>query len=372
MGKRTLIIRSNQISPDSRVEKEAAALKEYSNDVKILAWDRRDNHRPSEESIVVFGQTVPIVRCGHKANFGDGLKSLKSYLLFQKDIFKHLIKNRKRYDVIPACDFDTAFTATVANLFLKKKFIFDIFDYIGGEINTRTQKILCGLQNWIINRADATIICTEDRKKQISRSNPKKTVVVHNSPPRIEVANTALKESIKPVKVCYVGILQDYRLLKEIPEFFISHPEFEFHIGGFGKYEALYKELSEKHSNIIFYGSLQYQDTLKLESECDVMLAIYDPALENHIFAAPNKFYEGLMIGKPLIMVKGTGMSAIIEQYDLGETIEYSMEGFEQGMLNIAERRNQWPEISERMQSVYNLFSWDEMKLRLKALYETI
>ena len=34
------------------------------------------------------------------------------------------------------------------------------------------------------------------------------------------------------------------------------------------------------------------------------MTAIYDPNISNHYYAAPNKFYEALMLGKPLIMVK--------------------------------------------------------------------
>jgi len=367
----TIIIRSNQVAPDSRVEKETSALAEYGYNVKILAWDRRSNHKKTEEYIEAFGQRIPIVRFGHKANFGDGLKSIKSYLGFQWSIFKWLIANRQQYDVIHACDFDTAFTSTIANLFLKKKFIFDIFDYIAGERQTIIQKTLCRLQNAIINRADVTIICTEERQKQIQPSIPKKLVVIHNTPPK-----SGLCQQFRPprnlIKICYVGILQDYRLLEEIPEFFIKHPEFEFHIGGFGKFESLYQDLSHKYPNIKYYGRLQYQDTLKLECECDIMLAIYDPAIENHIFAAPNKFYEALMLGKPLIMAKGTGMSQLIEQYQLGETIEYSVQGFEQGILRLVKQKDKWSDIHNKMNEVYASYSWNEMKHRLIDLYKDI
>ncbi len=368
---KSVIIRSNQVCPDSRVEKEAAALIEYGHGITILSWDRRADYKTRQEQIDVFGFDVPIIRFGHKAEFGAGFKNLKSYLLFQKDLFRWLIRNKEKYDVIHACDFDTAFTSTIANLFLRKKIVFDIFDYIGGERRTLFQKIICRLQNWIINQSSATIICTEERRKQIKKSHPHNLVIIHNSPPQISELNAAKhKEGI--TKVCYVGILQDYRLLKEMPEFFINHPNFELHIGGFGKYEEFYKKLSYTYKNIIYYGSLQYQDTLKLENECDIMLAIYDPTIENHIFAAPNKFYEGLMLGKPLIMVKGTGMSYIVEQYHIGETIEYSAKGFELGVLELSSRREEWPEISKKMKEIYNDFSWNEMKTRLDALYKKI
>ena len=368
MNQSTIIIRSNQVAPDSRVEKEAAALVEQGHYVKILAWDRRSTHPESLEEISAFGYDIPIVRFGHKANFGEGLKSIGSYLGFQWSVFKWLVKNRREFDVIHACDFDTALTSTIANFFLKKKYIFDIFDYLGGERANLAQKILCAIQNFIINRSDATIICTEKRLAQIRPSSPKKLVVIHNTPPKAGEKDAFIPPH-NPVKICYVGILQDFRLLEELPEFFITHPEYEFHIGGFGKFESLYKDLSERYSNIKFYGSLQYQDTLQLEKDCDIMLAIYDPKIENHIFAAPNKFYEGLMLGKPLVMVHGTGMSEIVEKYRIGETIDYSVESFAQGISRLVARKNKWPEICSKMHDIYNDYSWDEMKQRLANLY---
>lgn len=373
MSRRIVILRSNPVAPDSRVEKEASALVENGFEVTIVAWDRRSNHQPSNELINVFGYDISIVRFGHVANYGDGLKSLWPFVRFQWNIFRWLFKNRKKADVIHACDFDTAFTASIVNLILRKKFVFDIFDYIGGERESFRQKLLCRLQSWIINRSDATILCTEERREQIKPAKPRKIVVVHNAPPCVEsevdVTNFS-KDGI--IKVCYVGILQDYRLLKEMPEFFINHPEFELHIGGFGKYEEFYDSLSKTYDNIKYYGKLLYSDTLRLEQNCDIMLAIYDPTVENHVYAAPNKFYESLMLGKPVVMVRNTGMASIVDKYHIGVTIDYSIAGFERGLLALKARRDEWPSISQKMKLVYNGFSWDKMKGRLCALYDDI
>lgn len=368
---RTIIIRSNQVAPDSRVEKEAAALAENGINVRVLAWDRRANHPLTNEILETFGSKIPILRFGHKAEFGAGLKSLKSYLAFQWNIFWWLIKSRKDYDIIHSCDFDTAFTATLANIFIKKRFIFDIFDYIGGERKTTVQKILCHIQNHIINRSDATIICTEDRERQIRPSKPKNLTVIHNSPPRVISSENGFRAH-NPIRLCYVGILQDYRLLQEIPEFFIKHNDYELHIGGFGKYEQLYQDLSRKYANIKFYGRMNYIDTLKLEYDCDIMLAIYDPRLNNHVYAAPNKFYEALMIGRPLIMAKNTGMSDVVRNLGIGEVIDYSYAGFEKGVLNLASKVDKWDRINRVMLDTYNQYSWDEMKMRLVNLYDKI
>ena len=103
------------------------------------------------------------------------------------------------------------------------------------------------------------------------------------------------------------------------------------------------------------------------------MLAIYDPAIENHRFAAPNKFYESLMLGKPVIMVRGTGMSEVVEDNSIGELIDYSKEGFINGVNRLIERKDEWHSIGYKMKEIYrNQYCWDEMERRLIQVYSDL
>ena len=84
------------------------------------------------------------------------------------------------------------------------------------------------------------------------------------------------------------------------------------------------------------------------------MLAIYDPEIENHRFAAPNKFYESLMLGKPVMMVKNTGMSQVVVENDLGVLIEYTAEGFREGLDSLSATACQrWQNKSCRIQNIH-------------------
>lgn len=56
---------------------------------------------------------IGVHRVGIPAEFRVGIKSFKPFIFFQATIVKWLIKNRKKYEVIHACDFDTAFTAVL-------------------------------------------------------------------------------------------------------------------------------------------------------------------------------------------------------------------------------------------------------------------
>lgn len=371
MGKRVCVIRSNSVDPDSRVEKEVSTLRKLGYEVTILAWDRESDHKKRLEHIDVYDEKIEIVRFGIRASYGEGFKNIVPYLKFQLKQFCWLFANRREIDIIHACDFDTAFVSSMANRVLGKKYVFDIFDFLYGEPKNGFQKIIKRLQIGIINYADATIICTEDRKNQIQGARPKRLAVIHNTPKR-NLCNAERPYVLHgdKIKVVYVGILQDYRLLLEIGEFFTKTPEIELHIGGFGKYESNFKELSVKSSNIFFYGKLTYDRTIALEREANIMLAIYDPAIENHRYAAPNKFYESLMLGKPLIMVRGTGMSEYITAYRIGELIDYSADSFAEGLDRLIRRKAEWKDIGEKMRELYRSeYSWEKMEKELKTLY---
>lgn len=371
MSKSVCIIRSNPVRPDSRVEKEAYTLKKNGYAVHILAWDRDDNYKVKNDYIEVLDERIPITRLGYKASFGEGMKNIIPYLKFQFGIMRYLMKNK--FNVVHACDFDTAFFSLPIVKIKKEKFIFDIFDFLASDPVNLLQKIIRYCQIMIINNSDGTIICTEQRKSQISGSYPKRLAVIHNTPMSEMVFENKKERISDAIKVVYVGILQDYRLLKEISNFFIKNPEIEWHVAGFGKYEKYFKEISALHKNIVFYGKISYSETLELEKSCDIMLAIYDPMIDNHKYAAPNKFYESLMLGKPVIMVEGTGMSESVRDNEIGVLINYSEEGFATGLLKLIEMKEEWNKMSSKMKKLYEThYNWKVMQARLIELYKSI
>lgn len=100
------------------------------------------------------------------------------------------------------------------------------------------------------------------------------------------------------------------------------------------------------------------------------MTAIYDPDVPNHKYAAPNKFYESLMLGKPVIMAKNTGFDEILETEKIGYLMDYSSEGLVQALEYLYNHRDQWSGMKERSNSLYeNDFSWEIMQQRIKKEY---
>lgn len=369
---KVLFVRSNPVMPDSRVEKEIAVLLKQGYEISILAWDRKNDYPLRKETLNVNMPNVAAFRVGIKSAFGSGMKNIKQLLKYQREIRKFLHKNT--FDIVHACDFDTAFTAYHSIDHKKTRFVYDIFDYYADafSIPSFLRKPVVFLDRKIINHANITIICTEGRREQIKGANPQRVVVLHNSPPQYQGQGDVTRDDAV-IRIVYFGIFSASRLIKELLDVVVNEPRFELHIGGFGALEDHIKQAAARYSNVIFYGTVPYEEVLKIEQSCDIMTAIYDPKVRNHYYAAPNKFYEALMLGKPVIMAKGTGMSDVVIDNDIGVAIEYTEEGLRQGLIYLLKKKSTWTEMSSRMIQLYDgEYSWEEMQKRLIAAYSSL
>lgn len=376
---RVILVRSTEVMPDPPVEKMANALLDAGHEVRILAWDRSNSYPEKSSRKQLVEHEAEIIHFGILAVYSGGIKkNFHALLTFQHRIIHWLSKHHQEYDAVHAFDFDTGFAAMVCCKIWKKKFVYHILDYyVDGH--TLPSKPLNSIVEFfeirVINAADTTILCTEKRIEQIDKASPKKICVIHNTPDAVlqPSASFKLQSSNDKMKIAYVGILAGARLLKETVKAVAQMNDVEMHIGGFGEYEAWMQEAARKHGNISFYGKLQYSDTLALESQCDVMVATYDPSFRNHKYAAPNKFYESLMLGKPIIMAQETGYDDVIREHDIGLLAEYSEDGIGSAIQALNKRREDWHGMRERSQMLYEeKYSWEIMKKRIEALYQSM
>lgn len=376
-SKHVLIIRSNPVDPDPRVEKEADSLLEAGYIVDVFCWDRGSDHPVTESIRTLSHGNVNIYRIGISAAFGAGFrKNLRPLVRFQMEIIRFINKNYKDYDVLHVCDFDTAFAGYIGSRGRCLKLIYDIFDYYADAFGVPNilKKIVIGVDTHIINHADGVIICSEQRRAQLRGARPRRLSVIHNSPQsELKLIEGEQDSPHDRMRIAYIGILSDCRLIPELLEIVSRHRDYELHIAGFGKYEDLCAEYADCNDNIIYYGRTEYTQTLKIESLCDVMTAAYDPSISNHRYAAPNKFYEALMLGKPIIMCIGTGFSDVVEDNEIGICIDYSEESLEKGLEYLSNNLERFRSRSEFERGLYRKqYSWDIMSERLKTLYESV
>lgn len=374
-----VLIRSNPISPDPPVEKAADALLAQGYGVTILGWNRSEQSGVQTSLLKLERGTAQLILFVIPAFFGGGFRrNLLPLIRFQISLLRWLSEHRAEYDIIHAFDFDTGLSACKIAQKYKKAFVYHILDFYVASHHLPAKmlkSLILNAEHSIINRADCTILCTEKRIEQISGSRPRKLEIIHNTPKPFN-SNLPMhlsETSVKRCRIAFVGTLLHARFLEEIMEFVANDERFELHIGGFGVLEETIISAAKHCSRIHFYGKLPYEKTLALEDACDVMAAIYDPAVTNHQYAAPNKFYEALMLGKPIIMAKNTGFDDVFENHCIGCLIDYSKSGLAEGMNFMLEQRHQWAAMGEEMRQLYqNEYSWAEMEKRLIKLYSEL
>jgi len=372
---RVVILRSNPIAPDPRVEKEAQALTRGGYKIEIIGWDRTASFPIKEEKS--FGT---IYRLGPRAFFGKGLRNLPYVLRWQVSLLRWLWRNRARFDIIHACDFDTVLPALCIARLFRKRLVYDIFDFYADmlrNVPTLIKKIIRTVDLWVIGKADAVIIADESRKEQIKGGRPKLLEVIYNSPQNFTVVQDGEKnvQDAYQLRIVYVGLLQVERGLLEMLEVMAKHPEWRLDLAGFGGDEAVILSTASRLSNVTFHGRLPYAQALKLMAEADVLFATYDPKIPNHRYASPNKVFEAMMLGKPIIVARGMGVDKLVEQYRIGFIVEY---GDVEELEKVLYELTKWTEEQKRAFAFYaqrafsERFAWEKMEKALIALYHKI
>jgi glycosyltransferase involved in cell wall biosynthesis len=171
-----------------------------------------------------------------------------------------------------------------------------------------------------------------------------------------------------------VGLLQIERGLLEILEVMKRHPDWCLSLGGFGGDEALILERSSGMENVKWHGRVSYEQALELYYQADVLYATYDPAITNHRFTSPNKVFEGMMLGKPTIVARRTGIDRTIEEHHCGMVVDYGdVEDLDRVLTDLYDN----PTLRDRLgrngrQAYVTRFSWTEMETRLNQFYSEI
>lgn len=376
---RVVFLRANPIDPDPRVEKEAEALINAGHSCILVGWDRLSNHEPIYVSRSVGNVPVKTVLIGVRASFGQGAKNAPNVARFEKRLLKWLLTNADDYDVIHSCDLDTGLAARSAALKLKKPLVYDIFDFYADSrimpnwLKTAVRKT----EFMVIKAARAVIICSEQRKVQIDGSQYKEIVVIENTPREIEAVSgskTLRNNASNRIDLAYVGILTEDRYLDRLLDVVDSNEDLCLTIGGFGPLSDEVEARSKANSRIIYKGKMAYQDALACEKNADVMFGMYNPSVANNRLAAPNKYYESLMLGTPLITVRGTSVADWVEADCTGEALDCD---FRPDDLYQAIRRivtaNANGGLSRTGRRLYEeMHSWGIMEDRLQTLYADI
>lgn len=147
----------------------------------------------------------------------------------------------------------------------------------------------------------------------------------------------------------YVGILRYKKSLYQLIDTVERLAARGFNIrvffagGGMGSdFEDINSRISKKEL-FEFSGPYEYsRDIKRLYSNLDLIYAVYDSSDANCQLAMPNKFYEAMLTGIPIMVAKDTFVGEETERLGIGATVDLQKEGDLDLKMEAVFKKNSW------------------------------
>jgi glycosyltransferase involved in cell wall biosynthesis len=305
--KTVLMLLTNAYDPDPRVRQEAVSLIRMGYRVRLLAWDRDRKSPPSE-----CMEGVEVERVFLSSSHGRGSTQIFFYaLLYLRMLWRCL---QTPFDAAHCHDLDTLPLGFLVGKLKRKPVVYDAHesfpDMIEGSVHPAIRRALVKLENFLIRRTDLLITVGEKLRQFFAQRGARHSVVVGNWKrleefSRTEQDNLATRSrlGIPPeafVVVCITQLLKD-RKIQELFDAAAECPNVYVIVAGRGVLEGMVRDAAQANPRILFAGLISGKEIADYTCAGDVVYYGFDPQNPNARFSAPNKLYEALAAGRPLI-----------------------------------------------------------------------
>jgi glycosyltransferase involved in cell wall biosynthesis len=337
-----LMLLTNAYDPDPRVRAEALALLGGGYRVRLLAWDRDIEARQSE---CVEG--VDIRRVQVRSTHGRGSTQLFFYV---RVYWKMLIAGyRTRFDAVHCHDLDTLPLGFILAAIRRKPLVYDAHesftDMLAGSVHPWLRRALVRLEDLLIRRVDLLVTVGEKLRRHFEERGARHSVTVGNwkrpedyGATRDE--NFAVRRRLgipddALVVVCITQLLKD-RKIQELLDAVDSSAGVYAVIGGTGGMQSFVRERAAKNPRIVYLGFVNPHEIPAYTSAGDVVYYGFDPDNPNARFSAPNKLYEALAAGRPLITGDFGEIADVVREARCGIVLpHYSGESVRQALAQL-------------------------------------
>lgn len=378
---RVLIARNSDAPTNANIRRVLEALTSAGHSVVVLSRNRACDESLKgyiKKTIKINNLEIDNYELQLSGKTERGMKNFTTLKSYMDSLRSWMKGNVDKFDAIHAFDLDTGLVAKKIAKSYNKHLVYHIADFYvdsRAKIPGPLKFIIRSMEYSIINYADNTIICTEERKDQIAGSRPRKLTVVHNTPSIDFDVSSYIDQSMDPdhkLTLAYIGVLSKRRFIDQAVDCMMGMKDSQMILAGGGDLVDFVKERAEKTDNIKYKGKVDYEDTFDIYSKSDLMFAVYNPQIMNHKYSAANKIYEAMLLKKPIIVARGTSMDKIVERYDIGFVIDYDKNEFRDLLYKLEKDRSIIDKKVENMQGVYENYSWETMKKRLIDVYSDL
>lgn len=296
------------------------------------------------------------------------------YLNFNLRLFRYLLFSRA--DFYHANDLDTLLANFLASKFKRAQLVYDSHEFFTElpELvrRPRVQKIWKRLERWIFPKLKRVCTVNESIAQRYQDLYKVKVNVVRNLPLRRMEKWSPQREKI----LLYQGALNEGRGIELMIGAMKFLPGYRLHIYGGGPIENELRARVESLPNreqIKISGWIGFEELQERTPEGFLGLSLEEDTGQNYRFALPNKIFDYVQAGVPVLVSDLPEMSALVNLYGVGEVLqneERTAEKLAAKILELDRNMEKWNRYFNQCETAAKALCWENEKKVLLDLYE--
>lgn len=375
MSRRVVMVVTNDVVSDPRVEKEAAALSDAGWDATVLAWDRGGVAEAAE-----MRDGFRIERLGPRARYGGGLSSLARFREFWDAAAARVIELAPA--VVHCHDLDTATVGLRAVRALPgARLVLDHHELYRatrmvpqhGVAGVLAHAAVDAFDRHAAHRASLVVVAAPPNTPHYERLAPGRTITVENAPD-LDRFRPVGRDPVRPFTVCYIGQKRYGESLRMLIDIVARHEGLAALLAGGGTAEAEVARAAEGVARVRTIGRVLYPQIPALYEGCDAVYGVYDARVGNIRNAFPVKVMEGMACALPVIVNAGTWIGDLVQRERIGVAVDGAdPAAVEVAIVRLAEDRDAARAMGERGRAlIEGGLSWQASVKRLLDAYERL
>ena len=368
--KRVVVSVINDLSFDQRVDKVCSTL--INNGFDVLLIGRR------------LKGSVPVSRSYQTSRMNLLFtKGALFYTFFNLRLFFKLLFVKA--DIFHSNDLDTLLANRWASKLRRKPLIYDSHEYFTGvpEIQNRpkVKKAWEKIEKSIFPKLKYIFTVNQSIADLYRNQYNKEVQVLRNVPKSDDLKKTKSRTDLgipldkKIVLVQGTGINID-RGIEELLEAIAIMDNTVLYIVGSGDVLNQLKERSEGqdlNNKVVFVGKLPYNEMMQYTYNADVGVTLDKDTNINYRFSLPNKIFDYIKAGLPVLSSDLVELKKIINQYEIGViTVDHSPEEIKKSLLAIWDNEHIFSQYKENTKKAAQELIWEKEVKTLLEVYKNL
>lgn len=368
----------NNFKNDSRVLKEAVSLWKNGYAVHVLALYNEKDNLPQREIIydnIKIDRIKLYTRCWPKNLLMQIIKYIE-YLLC-------VVMLCRKADIIHCNDLEPLPTAVFAKLITlgRLKIAYDCHELETekGHAGFLRKFLISMTERLLIYHCDSVITVSESiANEYVKRYKIAKPSLVLNCPHYCEIPKQNIFRNLWGISsekkiFLYQGGLSPGRGIEFLIQTFQSMDDDNaiLVIMGYGPLEEYIEEVALHSDSIFFHKAVSSTELLKYTASADIGFCILDNSCLNHYYCLPNKLFEYIMAGIPVICSNLFELRKMVKRHNCGYIFEeYTMEEL-RNVIKLALYKSKSTDFSH-LNKVAKLYCWEGQEEELLKVYEKL